>query len=292
MHQRLTRPCDRAQTVTSEQHDTVSVIIPTYNAASSLPAAITNALSQTHAVHEIFVCDDGSTDESQHVVTSFSDPRVQWVPCGRNFGPGKPRNIGAALASGKWLCFLDSDDYWLPNKLELQLRECARAGTKMVSANALISRNGMRTAQTLLSKRPHRITFRDLLRENLLICSNVMVHRDVWAATEGFPEEVALGAVADYVCWLQCLMHTDASVINDPLMVYNDNPSASIRAQGVQSLRGQRQLVFGYVLGVLERKGLAHDMRHALLRRHWSRACGKHVGLFGWLKQVFVGSLV
>jgi teichuronic acid biosynthesis glycosyltransferase TuaG len=276
--------------MTSEQADTVSVIIPTYNAAGSLRAAISHALSQTHAVHEIFVCDDGSTDESEEAVRSFSDPRVQWIPCGRNHGPGKPRNMGAALASGDWLCFLDSDDYWLPNKLETQLRACVQAGTKMVSANALISRNGTRTAHPLLSKQPHRITFSDLLRENVLICSNVMVRRKVWMATEGFPEEVALGAVADYACWLQCLMHTDASVINHPLMVYNDNPAASIRSKGVQTLRGQRELVFGHVLGALERKGLSQDARYTLLRRHWSRASAKHTGLLGALKEVFARS--
>jgi teichuronic acid biosynthesis glycosyltransferase TuaG len=267
--------------------DRVSVIIPAYNAAAMIRSAISHVLSQTHPVEEVFVCDDGSTDETEQAAKSFSDPRVHWVACGRNFGPGRPRNLGATLATGEWLCFLDSDDYWLPTKLEKQLEASRRSGSRLVSTNAFPCNDGVVSSKPLLPRLPHLASFESLLNDNVLVCSSVMVHRDVWARTTGFPEQAELRAVEDYACWLQCLMHTDACVLAEPLVVYNDNPSQSIRSQGVQTVWGQRAIVFEYVLDALRRQGLEDDARYGVLRRHWLRAKRKQRGVVAWLKACF-----
>lgn len=111
--------------------DTVSVIIPTWNSARYLAAAITSTLEQTHPVHEVLVVDDGSSDESAAIAESFGVPvRVIRQPHG---GQGRARNHGARLATGEWLAFLDADDLWLPGKLALQLAATLHApGTDIV----------------------------------------------------------------------------------------------------------------------------------------------------------------
>lgn len=261
---------------------TVSVIIPTYNAASTLMQAIDSALKQTHPVLEIWVCDDGSSDDSAELVYALQHPKVKWLDCGRNYGPGMPRNMGAARATGTWLCFLDSDDYWLEDKLEKQLLTLNATGCRMVSSNAIISRNSLLTEEHLLPELPGSVSFEGLLHNNVLVCSSVMVHRDVFFQTKGFPEERALSALADYTCWLQCMMHTNACLLSEPLMVYNDAPAVSIRSYGAQTIWGQRALVFGYVLEILRQGGYSSDKRYTTLRAHWLRAVRKHSGLWTW----------
>src|SRR5262249_7122187 len=106
---------------TMSHEPSVSVIIPTWNRAATVMAAVESALAQTHAPLEVLVCDDGSSDDSAQRVGALPDPRVRWLPGPRGGRPAIPRNRGIAAARGEWLAFLDSDDEWLPDKLERQL---------------------------------------------------------------------------------------------------------------------------------------------------------------------------
>ncbi|MFY9338906.1 MAG: glycosyltransferase family A protein [Methanosarcina flavescens] len=95
----------------------ISVIIPTWNRAETLGKAISSALNQTLSPYEVLVCGvDGSPD--QKVVNSINDPRVRWIEGGKDGLASIPRNIGIKASKGEWLAFLDSDDEWLPEKLE------------------------------------------------------------------------------------------------------------------------------------------------------------------------------
>ena len=103
---------------------TVSVVIPAYNAAATIAAAIESVLAQTRLPEEIIVVDDGSNDETSAVVERFG-PIVRLLRQA-NAGCGQARNSGAREARGTWLAFLDADDLWLPTKLERQLPETGR----------------------------------------------------------------------------------------------------------------------------------------------------------------------
>ena len=97
----------------------VSVIIPTFNRAYLLGRAVESVLSQTYNNYEIIVVDDGSDDGTGEIIESFNK-RVRFFRIPHS-GVSKARNTGIEKAKGDWISFLDSDDYWLPQKLEKQM---------------------------------------------------------------------------------------------------------------------------------------------------------------------------
>lgn len=99
----------------------VSVILPTYNRAYLLPRAIQSVLDQQYENLELIIVDDGSTDETAAVVVSNADPRIRYVRFEQNRGIGAARHKGVRSARGELIAFIDSDDIWLPGKLERQM---------------------------------------------------------------------------------------------------------------------------------------------------------------------------
>lgn len=94
----------------------VSVVIPTYNRAFCVGEAIQSALEQTHAICEVIVVDDGSTDNTREALEKFGD-QIRVIPQ-QNAGVSGARNAGILAAKGEWVAFLDSDDEWYPDALE------------------------------------------------------------------------------------------------------------------------------------------------------------------------------
>lgn len=103
----------------SDRQDLVSVIIPTYNRAARCKSAVESVLSQTHTNVEVIVVDDGSKDNTGEVINGLDD-RVKYI-YQANAGVSAARNTGLKAATGDYIAFLDSDDLWLPRKLEAQL---------------------------------------------------------------------------------------------------------------------------------------------------------------------------
>jgi len=104
-----------------------SVIIPTYNRAHLIPKAIESVLQQSFSDWELLVIDDGSTDNTQNVVLEYSDKRLKYIHQ-KNAERSAARNTGIENSDGKYLCFLDSDDYYLSNRLELLHSEITKQG--------------------------------------------------------------------------------------------------------------------------------------------------------------------
>ncbi len=98
----------------------VSVIIPTYNRSDLVTNAIDSVLSQTYLLFEIIVVDDCSTDNTIEILSRYEN-KIRVIKCDNNSYVGFARNLGVSFANGEFVAFLDSDDSWLPNKLELQL---------------------------------------------------------------------------------------------------------------------------------------------------------------------------
>ena len=143
----------------------VSVIMPVYNAEATMRRSIESVLVQTFAALELILIDDGSCDNSAEIIREYTrvDPRVRPLSQA-NAGVAAARNAGIAAARGSHVAFLDSDDWWVPRKLELQLDE-------MFRRDALVAYAGyQRVAEDgrLLSpvRPPAQVDYRDMLRSN------------------------------------------------------------------------------------------------------------------------------
>lgn len=108
----------------------VSIILPTYNRADVLGAAIESVLKQTYSWFELIVIDDGSTDHTEEIVNGYQDDRIRYYKLKKNGGQSKARNYGIKLSVYDYIAFEDSDDLWMPQKLELQLRAFEQADNR------------------------------------------------------------------------------------------------------------------------------------------------------------------
>ena len=100
-----------------------SVIIPTFNRSELLRIAIKSVLNQTYRNFELYVIDDHSTDDTKNIVKTFKDNRLKYFLNDRGRGGAGTRNCGIFKAQGEWIAFLDDDDFWITNKLQIQYKK-------------------------------------------------------------------------------------------------------------------------------------------------------------------------
>lgn len=105
----------------NKDYGLVSIITPMYNCERYIQQTIQSVLDQTYTNWELWVIDDCSTDTCADIIHKFTDSRIRYRRLESNSGAAVARNLGLELAEGKWIAFLDSDDLWDPNKLEMQL---------------------------------------------------------------------------------------------------------------------------------------------------------------------------
>lgn len=104
------------------EKDLVSIIMPSYNTAKYISASINSIINQTYKYWELIIVDDCSTDNTDEIVNKFlKDERIKYLKNEKNSGAAISRNKALKEAKGKWIAFLDSDDLWVPEKLEKQI---------------------------------------------------------------------------------------------------------------------------------------------------------------------------
>jgi glycosyltransferase involved in cell wall biosynthesis len=208
----------------------VSVIIPTWNRRESLARAIGSVLAQRDVSVEVLVCDDDSDDGTREMVAGWSDDRVRLLTGPRAGMPAIPRNRGLAVARGDWFAFLDDDDEWFPHKLRAQLEATMRHNLLAGCSNA-IRKAPTRGDAPYFSSLPEVVTFPCLIRNNFVIASSAMFHRSLLPQVGGFPESRRHVAIEDYALWLRVASLTSFACVVEPLLVYRDDPVASIRSR-------------------------------------------------------------
>ena len=112
----------------------VSVVLPAYNRAGAIRGAVESVLRQSFTNFELIVVDDCSTDATAAEVAEIADPRVRLIRHAENRGASAARNTGIREARGPWVAFQDSDDEWLPLKLEKQMARLMAPGAEYVAA--------------------------------------------------------------------------------------------------------------------------------------------------------------
>lgn len=181
----------------------VSAIIPTYNRADFVGQAIESALSQrVDGGVEVVVVDDGSTDDTPRVLEAFGTR----ILCLRqaNQREGAARNAGVSRSRGRYLAFLDSDDYWLPGKLaaDVSRLDAADQPALVYSRAANVDPAG-RLLGTRYLPSPQGDVFWALARESFVPLSTTVVRRDAFDGVGGFRPDPALSGTADWELWMR-----------------------------------------------------------------------------------------
>lgn len=192
----------------------ISVIIPTYNRLEVLPRAIESVLNQTYRNFELIVVDDGSTDGTRQRYED--DPRIIYL-LRENGGVSAARNSGIEIATGTYIAFLDSDDEWLPRKLEYQIALFKGAPELgFVHTEEIWIRDGVRVNQM----KKHRKYGGWLYQRSLPLCvispSTVMMLKEIFERHGGFDEEYVAGE--DYDLWLRITPYYEGGFIEEPLI--------------------------------------------------------------------------
>jgi glycosyltransferase involved in cell wall biosynthesis len=208
---------------------TVSVVIPTFNYARFLPETLDSAIEQTFTDIEIIVVDDGSTDATPEVIQPYlADRRVRYHR-GDHRGTSAARNIGIRLARAPLVAFLDSDDIWLPEKLQRQVPLFERDPQVAVvySRRLSIDEHGRPLP---LGERPlHRgQVLGALFRQNFICFSSGVVRRSALEAVGMCDEGIDLSI--DFDLWLRLAARYRLDYVDEPLVKYRTgHPSLSTR---------------------------------------------------------------
>jgi glycosyltransferase involved in cell wall biosynthesis len=194
-----------------------SVIIPTHNRRAMVREAIASVLVQRGASFELIVVDDGSTDGTWDDLQRLARDPVRVLRTG-NSGPAVARNRGVALARGRYLAFLDSDDLWMPGKLASQVALMHTNPHLAISQSGEVwMRNGRRVNPARRHQKRSGDIFADSLRTCLISPSAVIMKRELLDEAGGFDETMA--ACEDYDLWLRILARHEAGLIDEPLVI-------------------------------------------------------------------------
>ena len=180
----------------------VTVIMPAYNASPFIEAAVRSVMAQTVTDWELLVIDDGSRDDTCKIVQALSaeDSRVHLLKNEQNMGVANTRNRGLSLCRGQFAAFLDSDDIWLPEKLQKQMDLLENTGAALCyTSYGIMDAEGKQSRGDYLV--PGKADFRKLLKENVIGCSTVMLRRQV---ADRYRFETGLHH-EDYALWLRML---------------------------------------------------------------------------------------
>ncbi len=181
----------------------VSIIIPTRNRAETfLPQAIRSVVAQTYANWEMFVVDDASTDNTASVVALFAhnDPRIRYLRA-QGKGPGMARKIASQQISGEYLAFLDDDDVWLPDKLDIQMGYFNQHPEVALLYTKAIVIDGQNKSCGEKPSGPATRTFQDLIERNAIVLSSALVRRSSFEKVGGFDGYISPSE--DYYLWLR-----------------------------------------------------------------------------------------
>lgn len=246
----------------------VSIIVPVYNAEKYIEETIKTVLNQTYANWELLFIDDCSIDNSKTIIKKYTkkDSRIQYYKQSENAGPAEARNRGIDLAKGKYICFLDADDLWDNNKLEVQInfmkqKDCAFSYHSYEFADENCRPNGKK----VIAK--EKLTYNQALKNNII--STITVMFDVSKLNKKLIKMPNLKYVEDTATWWKILRNNYVAYGIPDLFSYyrripNSNSSNKLRTQKPlwNLYRKEEKLSFLYSLYCLFLKNV-----HAILRR-------------------------
>lgn len=204
----------------------VSIILPSFNRLALLRETIASVFAQTIANWELVIADDGSSMETRAYLAQVTDARVKVLWLSHSGNPAVVRNAALAVARGRYIAFLDSDDTWMPAKLETQLaalRSNATCGWSYTATHS-IGPSGEPVAGSARFV-PHEATVLDafLFNDVYIAMPTVLVERALVTSVGGFDERLAFAE--DYDLWLRLAARSNAVAIDRPLTCVRLHPN-------------------------------------------------------------------
>lgn len=219
----------------------ISIVMPAYNAAGTIRDSIQSIFAQTVKDWELIVIDDGSKDDTTRILEELAavDKRIRFLKNEKNSGASYTRNRAVALARGEWIAFLDSDDLWRSDKLEKQLALIEKHPNAVIcyTASSFIDDKGKSYGYVMEAE--ERVTYKMLLRKNLLSCSSVLIRASVMKNIKMPNDRMH----EDYFVWLTVLReYGEAYGVNEPLLIYR----LSANSKSGNRLRSAKMLFNSY----------------------------------------------
>ncbi len=183
----------------------VSIIIPTYNRAEDLKRALQSVFDQTFTDWEVVVVDNHSIDNTDSLIESFNDPKIRLFKIHNEGVIAASRNLGLKHALGEYIAFLDSDDWWHPQKLEVSLKYLERGADVVYHDLFRVKKSNQKIFwKKAPARNPKSPIFVDLIvNSNALPNSSVVVRKQILNEIKGFAEDRDLIAAEDYDAWLR-----------------------------------------------------------------------------------------
>lgn len=254
----------------------VSVIIPTFNRAIKTARAVSSVLYQRFTDYEIVVVDDGSTDHTERVLHQFKN-RIRYVAHKTNRGVSAARNTGLAASKTPLVAFLDSDDYWLPDKLAVQKAFFDEHPDVLIcQTDETWIRNGKRANPGKRHLKPSGDVFKPSLELCLVSPSAVMLRRDLIKELGVFDED--LPACEDYDLWLRIACRYPVFLIPQRLVIKEGGHGDQLSAR----FKGMDRFRIKSMVKLLRESPLSHSQKKATIKE-LSRKC--HVYGTGCLKR-------
>lgn len=218
----------------------VSVIIPTYNRANYLKKSIQSVVSQTIKDIEIIIINNYSTDNTLEVINSFNDQRIKTINFKNRGVIARSRNQGIVQSTGKYIAFLDDDDIWCQDKLELQIKYLeAHPEFGAVYSNAIIIDEKDNKKGFLIDRGRAKEgqVFQNLLGGNFIAILTVLMRRELLESIGLFNEEPSLIAIEDYEYWMRISLKFEFGYIGKPLALYRIHNTSMSKKNSVAVLR-------------------------------------------------------
>lgn len=214
----------------------ISIIIPTFNQGNYIERCLNSILKQSYKNYEVIIIDKFSTDDTKQIINQFTSLPIKFFQIENGGVIANSRNFGIKKAKGDLIAFLDSDDYWKPNKLEICLKKI-NAGNDFVFHNLQISGSEkiFFFNKILKSRKLNKPYFKDLLiNGNLISNSSVVLKKKLLFEVDLINEEKKMNAAEDYNLWIKVSKKTEKfCFINEVLGFYQYNLDGASRKKNM-----------------------------------------------------------
>jgi glycosyltransferase involved in cell wall biosynthesis len=199
----------------------ISVIIPVFNGEKWIEQTINSVLSQTFKSYELIIINDGSTDNTEKVILDFNDKLIYRIK--ENGGQASARNLGIKLASGEYISFIDSDDLWVPEKLDIQYSQLLQSGLKWSYTNAIAFREDISNIIFRFSESNKHYSgeiFDKLFLNCFIPSPTLLINKSVFDRIGLFNEDLLLKNREDWNMWIRISQFYPIHYISEPLAYY------------------------------------------------------------------------